>query len=124
MLQRIRGLSTSRFTGEVRGRLGQSRNSRKNPTMPGFMFATGIENSYPTIANGVRVDEMEKCGHYARWQEDLALVRELNLDYLRWGPAIYKTFVGPARFDWSWTDDVLAEMKRLSIEPILDLCHF
>jgi beta-glucosidase len=30
-----------------------------------FMFATGIENSYPTIQNGqVRVDEMEKCGHY------------------------------------------------------------
>jgi hypothetical protein len=27
----------------------------------GFMFATGVENSYPTIRNGThRVDEMEK----------------------------------------------------------------
>ena len=92
--------------------------------MSGFMFATGIENSYPTIAGGVRVDEMEKCGHYARWQEDLSLVESLGTRFLRWGPAMYKTFCGPASFDWAWTDDVLTEMKRSNIEPILDLCHF
>jgi hypothetical protein len=92
--------------------------------MPGFMFATGIENSCPTIAGGVRVDEMDKCGHYRRWKDDLAPVRELNLHELRWGPALYKTFTGPGRYDWAWVDDVLAEMQRLQIEPILDLCHF
>jgi beta-glucosidase len=92
--------------------------------MHGFMFATGIENSYPTIAGGVRVDEMDKCGHYARWQEDLALVRELRMHYLRWGPAIYRTFAAPGQFDWAWTDDVMAEMRRLDIEPIIDLLHF
>jgi beta-glucosidase len=32
--------------------------------MTQFLFATGIENSYPTIAGGIRVDEMDKCGHY------------------------------------------------------------
>lgn len=32
-----------------------------------FMFATGIENSNPTIHNGrTRIDELEKCGHYRR----------------------------------------------------------
>jgi beta-glucosidase len=92
--------------------------------MPGLMFATGIENSCPTIAGGVRVDEMDKCGHYERWREDLALVREMDLHFLRWGPALYKTFVGPRRYDWAWTDEVLAEMRRLGIQPILDLCHF
>jgi beta-glucosidase/6-phospho-beta-glucosidase/beta-galactosidase len=92
--------------------------------MPGFMFATGIENSCPTIAGGRRVDEMEKCGHYRRWKDDLALVHELGLHYLRWGPAPYKTHLGPGRYDWDWTDDVLAEMRRLRIEPIIDLCHF
>jgi beta-glucosidase/6-phospho-beta-glucosidase/beta-galactosidase len=92
--------------------------------MHGFMFATGIENSYPTIAGGVRVDEMDKCGHYERWEEDLALVRDQRLHYLRWGPAIYKTFTGPGRYDFEWTEAVLAEMQRLEIEPILDLCHF
>ena len=38
-----------------------------------FMFATGIENSYPTIIeNGkkIRIDEMEKTGHYKCWKED------------------------------------------------------
>src|SRR5947209_4986717 len=92
--------------------------------MSGFMFATGIENSSPTIEGGVRIDEMEKCGHYKHWKEDLALVRELDIHYLRWGPALYRTFLGPGQIDWSWVDDVLSEMARLEIQPILDLCHF
>lgn len=92
--------------------------------MHGFMFATGIENSYPKISGGVRVDEMEKCGHYERWREDLELVREMHLHYLRWGPALHRTFQAPGRYDWEWTDEVLAELRRLEIEPILDLMHF
>ena len=40
-----------------------------------FMFATGIENSIPTINNGkTRVDEMEVCGHYKHWREDFDAV--------------------------------------------------
>jgi beta-glucosidase len=92
--------------------------------MPGFMFATGIENSYPVIARKVRVDEMDKCGHYERWKEDLRLVRELDLHYLRWGPANYKVFLGPGKYEWAWVDAVVAEMKKLAIVPIMDLCHF
>jgi len=89
-----------------------------------FMFATGIENSYPKIAGGVRVDEMEKCGHYRLLRNDFAAVAELGIRYLRWGPALYRTFRGPGRFDSEWTDAALAEMRRLQIEPIVDLCHF
>jgi beta-glucosidase len=48
-----------------------------------FRFATGIENSYPVIANNVRVDEMAKCGHYHHWREDLALVHDLGIRWLR-----------------------------------------
>jgi len=92
--------------------------------MHGFMFATGIENSYPTIAGGVRVDLMEKCGHYAHWQEDLELVRKLGLYYLRWGPALHRTFLRPGVYDWAWCDDVMHAMDRMHIQPILDLCHF
>jgi beta-glucosidase/6-phospho-beta-glucosidase/beta-galactosidase len=92
--------------------------------MPGFMFATGIENSYPTIAGGVRVDQMEKCGHYQKWREDLELVHELGLHFLRWGPPLHRTFVGPGRYDWGWCDEVLEAMFDLEIHPILDLCHF
>jgi beta-glucosidase len=43
--------------------------------MPAFMFATGIENSIPTINNGrVRIDQMVACGHYKHWLTDLELV--------------------------------------------------
>ena len=41
-----------------------------------FMFATGIENSIPTINNGrTRIDEMEKCGHYKHVGEGLLAPR-------------------------------------------------
>ena len=49
---------------------------------PYFMFATGIENSYPTIeweGKRIRIDEMEKTGHYRRYQEDFALVKEMGI---------------------------------------------
>ena len=55
----------------------------------------------------------EKERGYKLWKEDLALVRELDLHYLRWGPANYKTFLGPGKYDWTWVDEVVAEMKRL-----------
>ena len=90
-----------------------------------FLFATGIENSYPTIQEGrVRVDEMEKCGHYEHWRLDFQRVEELGIQYLRYGPPLYRTFVDRGRYDWSFTDATLAELRRRRIEPILDLCHF
>jgi beta-glucosidase len=89
-----------------------------------FLFATGIENSYPTIANGKRIDQMDKCGHYARWEEDFALVKEMGLPALRYGPAYYRTHTAPDRFDWSSADDAMQRLKGLGIEVIADLCHF
>ena len=57
-------------------------------TAPLFMFATGIENSYPTIDNGrLRVDEIEKCGHYTHWRTDFDLLEDLNVHTLRYGPS-------------------------------------
>ncbi len=60
-----------------------------------FLFVTGIENSYPTIAlpNGreKRVDELEKTDHYMRWREDLRLVKELGIERPRCGPPYYRT---------------------------------
>ncbi|HEY8560138.1 MAG TPA: family 1 glycosylhydrolase [Pyrinomonadaceae bacterium] len=93
-----------------------------------FIFCTGIENSYPTIKgrNGKpkRIDQMEKCGHYERWRDDFQLVRELGLDYLRYGPPYYKVHLAPGKYDWSFTDETFNELKRLDIVPITDLCHF
>jgi beta-glucosidase/6-phospho-beta-glucosidase/beta-galactosidase len=90
-----------------------------------FMFCTGIENSVPTIDGGrTRIDEMESCGHYKRWEEDFALVQELGIQYLRYGPPIHKTLIGPGRYDWSFADISFAELKRRNMVPIVDLCHF
>ncbi len=59
-------------------------------TAPAFLFATGIENSYPTIGNGrERVDEMEKCGHYEKWRTDFDCVDQLGIRFLRYGPPLH-----------------------------------
>ena len=101
-------------SGLPRGRVGDS-----------FMFATGIECSNPTIEGGrVRRDLLEECGHYDRWREDLALVRELGLKVLRYGLPLHRTWLGDGRYDWSFADAAMAEIKRLGITPILDLMHF
>lgn len=93
-----------------------------------FMFATGIENSYPTItlSNGhiKRIDEMEKTGHYKHWKDDFRLVKESGIEYLRYGPPYYSNHLAPGTYDWSFTDEVFNELKRLNITPLVDLCHF
>ena len=92
-----------------------------------FMFATGIENSYPTIEVGgkkLRVDEMERAGHYRRWRDDFRLVKELGIEYLRYGPPYYQVHTGPGKYDWAFTDETFDELVDLGIVPIVDLCHF
>ncbi|MBC6989646.1 family 1 glycosylhydrolase [Hymenobacter sp. BT491] len=92
---------------------------------PQFLFATGIENSNPTIQGGkVRVDEMEKCGHYEHWRTDFDLVQELGISFLRYGPPIHTTFLGPGKYDWTFADKTFNDLRRRDIVPIVDLCHF
>lgn len=92
------------------------------------MFATGIENSYPTIqlpdGRVERVDEMEKTRHYQRWRDDFCLVKELGIEYLRYGPPYHKTHTGPGRYDWEFADETFGALKEMDITPIADLCHF
>ncbi len=91
----------------------------------GFMFATGIENSNPTIQNGkLRVDELEKCGHYKYWKKDFELTQQLGIRFLRYGPPIHLTFLGKDKYDWSFADEAFGELQRRNIIPITDLCHF
>jgi beta-glucosidase len=100
---------------------------RANPTTQRFIFATGIECSYPTIQSPTgkkRIDELEKCLHYKYWQTDFQLTRDLGIRYLRYGPPYHRIHVAPERYDWEFTDLVMAEMRRLRIVPIIDLCHF
>ena len=89
------------------------------------MFATGIENSIPTIHNGrTRVDQMEASDHYRRWREDFDCIEEIGIQYLRYGPPLYRTWLGPGLYDWDFADETFAELKQRDITPIVDLCHF
>jgi len=90
-----------------------------------FIFATGIENSNPTIDGGrVRIDQMEKCGHYKHWRKDFELVKELGIRALRYGVPLHRTWLGPDKYEWSFADEAFSELCRLNIIPIVDLCHF
>jgi beta-glucosidase/6-phospho-beta-glucosidase/beta-galactosidase len=92
---------------------------------PAFIFATGIEGSIPTIAEGkVRRDQMAECGHYDHWRTDFALAAQLGIRFLRYGPPLHTTFAGPGRYDWAFADATFGELRRLDIVPIADLCHF
>ena len=96
--------------------------------MPHFMFATGIENSYPIIrdaaGNRFRQDEMAKTRHYQCWREDFRLLDELGIQYLRYGPPYFSTHTGPGRYDWSFADETLGALRDQSVTVIADLCHF
>ncbi len=84
----------------------------------GFMFATGVENSYPTTKGGKhRVDEMEKCGHYAKWRQDFDCVQDLGLRFLRYGPPLHRTWLGDGRYDWEFTDQAFADLRRRGSNP-------
>ncbi|NML64244.1 family 1 glycosylhydrolase [Hymenobacter sp. RP-2-7] len=90
-----------------------------------FLFATGIENSNPTIDHGkTRVDELEKCGFYKYWQTDFQCVEDLGIRFLRYGPPIFKTWLGVDKYDWEFCDQTFADLRRRNITPIVDLCHF
>ncbi len=90
-----------------------------------FMFATGIENSYPTIDGGkTRVDELEKTGFYKYWKTDFQLVEDLGIRFLRFGPPIHKVWLAEGRYDWEFCDLTMNDLRRRDIVPIVDLCHF
>ncbi len=75
-------------------------------TAPWFMFATGIENSYPTIDNGrTRVDEMEKCGHYEHWRDRFRAVAGARHPLPALRPADpHAPGSAPERYDWEFAD--------------------
>ena len=105
-------------------RPGQTSAKRQDGS-PRFMFATGIECSYPTIENGKwRRDEMDSTGHYQQWQEDFDLARRIGITHIRYGPPLHLIFDGPGRYQWDYCDPQMEDLRDHGPEPIVDLCHF
>ena len=121
-------LGSSDYSGdEFGGASGSDGSGLPSDSPRNFLFATGIECSYPTIQQDgktIRRDLLEECGHYKHWRRDLELVRETGLRVLRYGLPYYAIQTAPNKYDWSFADDVMWEMRRLEITPILDLMHF
>jgi beta-glucosidase/6-phospho-beta-glucosidase/beta-galactosidase len=101
--------------------------TKRNPERAesAFIFATGIEGSNPTIEHGRwRRDQMRVSNHYRLWERDLERCIDVGITHLRYGPPLHAVFLGPDRFDWSFSDLVFGRMRELGITPIADLCHF
>ena len=102
-----------------------SRNGGRRAPNSGFIFATGFECSYPTVEHGKwRRDELHETRHYAFWQRDIELAREIGVTHLRYGPPLHLVFEGPGKFRWDLIDEPMAELELGGPEPIVDLCHF
>lgn len=89
-----------------------------------FVVATGIECSAPTIAGGLRRDELLLTDHWNRVEQDLDLVVGFGITHLRYGIPFHVVAADPARLDWTWTDRAMAAIRERPIEPIVDLVHF
>lgn len=123
IIEKVRGDS---YAGDEFGG-GHGTDGSGPPTgAPGnFMFATGIECSYPTIENGkLRRDLLEECGHYERFEEDLNLIKELGLQVVRYGLPYYKINFAPGKYDWEFADLAMRKIQELELTPVLDLMHF
>lgn len=89
-----------------------------------FLFATAIDTSCPTDAAGNRLDQMDRSGHYALWEEDFECARQLGVTALRFGPAYYRTHTGPGRYDWEGCEAPMAWLRDSRLALIAELCNF
>ena len=109
----------------LRRRAPDTRRRDRREAGSSFIFATGIECSYPTIEQGRwRRDEMEATRHYERWQEDFELALDIGITHVRYGPPLHLVFRGPGSYDWDLVDEAMAYLHDHGPEPIVDLCHF
>jgi beta-glucosidase/6-phospho-beta-glucosidase/beta-galactosidase len=100
-------------------------NGRRREPDAAFIFATGIECSYPTIEGGRwRRDEMATMRHYHLWQRDFELTRKIGVSHLRYGPPLHLLYSAPGVFRWEVIDEAMADLEAHGPEPIVDLCHF
>ena len=128
-LTEIRRARGDQYDGDqYGGAAGADGHGLPTGTPGNFLFATGIECSAPMIAGPdgrpLRRDLLVEAHHDTRFREDLALVHDLGLKVLRYGLPFHRMHLGPGRYDWSWADEAMGELKRLEITPILDLLHF
>lgn len=98
----------------------QSRGGRPIPA-PVALWG-GIECTVNRIGDTYQ-DQLHRNGHHHR-VGDLEAVAALGLQTLRY-PLIWERCAPdqPDQLDWRWSDERLAELRRLRIQPIVGLIH-
>lgn len=92
-----------------------------------FIWAVGIEDTnvgWPLPNAPAGLDEYEATQHYRHWREDLARAAAIGATQMRYGFPWYRLNQQPGVWDWSWTDEVIAEANRLGLGLIVDLVHY
>ena len=64
---------------------------------------------------------MDACGHYRHWRKDFDLVEELGLKFLRYGPPLHTTLLGPEKYDWEFADVTFGELRKHGYTGLLAL---
>lgn len=87
-----------------------------------FVWGAGIECSFiPHLG----VDQFEWTQHNRYWREDFRRAREdLGITHLRYAFPWHVLEPRRGEFDWSYSDERMAEFARLGIEPLMDVMHF
>ena len=87
-----------------------------------FVFGSGIECSFLPHMN---VDQFRWTQHDRFWREDLKRAREeLGIVHLRYSFPWHVLEPTRGAFDWSYSDERMAEFDKLGIQLLLDVMHF
>ncbi len=70
------------------------------------------------------MDEYELTQHYAKWPQDLGLVKELGVSHARYGIPWHRIQPSPNEWRWESADGPLERLLASGVDPIVDLVHY
>lgn len=83
-------------------------------------FLTGFESTYMPDHD---TDILETTRHLELFGQDLRLVAQAGIRALRYPAPWHRIERDPGRYDWSWMDAAMSEMRALGLDPIIDPAH-
>ena len=121
-------VSATQQAGEVNGKpLGSSTRAVDSSGIDSlpfteFVWGSGIECSFLPHIN---VDQFRWTQHDRFWRDDLRRAKEeLGIKHLRYAFPWHTIQPERGKFDWSYSDERVAEFDKLGINLLLDVMHF
>jgi beta-glucosidase len=100
---------------------GPSRSDSSTSTRNGPLpFIGAFESTYQPAHDR---DVTETTQHHVRWRDDLQLMAACGVRRVRYPIRWHRVEHHDGDFDWQHTDQVLATMADLGLDPIVDLLH-